>query len=248
MMSRMTKKTAALLPLKDFVNAKQRLAGVLAPHERRALFHAMVEDVLSALTAATCIDHVLVISDDPAARLLAQHFGVAFIAERDTGARGLNAVIEAGVARLVAEGFERVLIAHGDLPLLAADDVDAMLQQASVGICIAPDVVNDGSNIMVCCPPQAIGFRYGAGSCAAHQAQAAANGVDCSLWLSPRMAIDIDYPQDLFRFIAADGCIDTSAGKYLQQSSIASRLQAMALAATTISEDQVSVDSWRASS
>lgn len=237
------KRTAALLPLKDFVNAKQRLAGVLAPHERRALFHAMVEDVLAALTAAKQLDHVLVISDDPAAHLLAQHFGVAFLAERDTGASGLNAVIDAGVARLVAEGFERVLIAHGDLPLLDSDDIDALLQQEGDGVWIAPDVADDGSNVMVCCPPQAIAFHYGAGSRAAHQAQAAANGISCSLWSSARMAIDIDYPQDLYRFIASEHYADTHAGKYLQQSPIVGRLQAMALAANGIS-----VDSERASS
>jgi len=231
------KKTAALLPLKDFVNAKQRLAGALAPHERRALFHAMVEDVLAALTAAKNIDHVLVISDDPTAGLLAQHYGADFIAERDTGAVGLNAVIEAGVVRLAATGFSRVLIAHGDLPLLHADDIDALLQQARSGIWIAPDVANDGSNIMVCCPPQAIGFCYGAGSFAAHKAQAAARGIDCTVWPSARMAIDIDYPHDLFRLIATQHYVDTATGRYLQQSAIAARLQAMAAVANSASDE-----------
>lgn len=237
------RKTAALLPLKDFVNAKQRLSGVLAPHERRALFHAMVEDVLAALSASQHIDHVLVISDDPAAHLLAEHFDVGFIAERDTGASGLNAVVTAGVAHLVAQGFERVLVAHGDLPLLNADDIDALLLKADSGIWIAPDAVNDGSNIMVCTPPQAIAFHYGAGSCAAHQAQAATSNVSCTLWPSERMAIDIDYPDDLFRLLATGDYLNTSTGKYLQQSAIAARLQAMVLPANS-----ASVDSERASS
>ena len=35
----------AVLPLKDFVSAKQRLSGVLSATARRRLFHAMVEDV-----------------------------------------------------------------------------------------------------------------------------------------------------------------------------------------------------------
>jgi len=230
-------RTAALLPLKDFVNAKQRLSGVLAPHERRTLFHAMVEDVLAALTTAKHIDHVLVISDDPAARLLAQHFGAGFISERDTGANGLNGVIDAGVAQLVADGFDRVLIAHGDLPLLQSYDIDALLHQAHSGIWIASDVSNDGTNIMVCCPPQAIGFRYGAGSCVAHQQQARLHGVSFTLWPSARMAIDIDYPDDLFRLIATPHYADTATGRYLQQSIIAGRLQAMVVAANASGED-----------
>ena len=37
----------ALVPLKDLVEAKSRLSGLLRPTERRSLAQAMVEDVLS---------------------------------------------------------------------------------------------------------------------------------------------------------------------------------------------------------
>lgn len=241
-------KTAALLPLKDFVNAKQRLAGVLAPHERHALFHAMVEDVLTALTTTQQIDRVLVISDDPGARLLAQQFGTDYVTERDTGVRGMNAVIEAGVARLIQAGYSRVLIAHGDLPLLNATELDALLHAAQHGIWIAPDVHNDGTNVMVCCPPQAIEFCYGAGSCAAHQAQALRRGVACTLWRSANMAVDIDYPDDLLRLVRSQQCSATFTGRYLQQSAIASRLLAMELAANSgsTSSDNIKSDHKKA--
>jgi 2-phospho-L-lactate guanylyltransferase len=42
----------AVVPVKDIRDAKQRLASVLAPHERAALFRAMLHDVLSALSGA----------------------------------------------------------------------------------------------------------------------------------------------------------------------------------------------------
>ena len=60
--------TWALLPLKDLVRAKTRLAGLLAPSERRALAQAMVEDVLGALTACSQLEGVLLVTDDPAGR------------------------------------------------------------------------------------------------------------------------------------------------------------------------------------
>jgi 2-phospho-L-lactate guanylyltransferase (CobY/MobA/RfbA family) len=41
----------AVLPAKDFVDAKQRLAPVLTAAQRNALFRAMLEDVLTMLTA-----------------------------------------------------------------------------------------------------------------------------------------------------------------------------------------------------
>jgi len=227
-------RTAALLPLKDFVNAKQRLAGVLAPHERRALFHAMVEDVLRALTAAQKIDHVLIISDDPTAAMFASQFGVKCISEHECGVQGLNAVVTFGVQQLVREGFERVLVTHGDLPLLDADDLDAMLRSARDGICIAPDAKRDGSNVMVCVPPTAIEFHYGSGSCLAHINDANRRGVACSQWLSPRMAMDVDVLADLIALIGSPLLALTSTGRYLAQSGIPARLQAMESAANSV--------------
>ena len=41
----------ALVPVKDLRDAKQRLADVLDADERRALFRAMLEDVLAVLAA-----------------------------------------------------------------------------------------------------------------------------------------------------------------------------------------------------
>ena len=75
----------AVLPLKDFGEAKQRLAGRLTPAERRAFFQAMVEDVLTVLTRCSSLSGVAVLSDDPTARLLASHYGVALWSEHDLG-------------------------------------------------------------------------------------------------------------------------------------------------------------------
>ena len=41
-----------VLPVKNFENAKTRLAPTLTPEQRRALFRLMVEDVLAAMCAA----------------------------------------------------------------------------------------------------------------------------------------------------------------------------------------------------
>ena len=50
----------ALLPLKRFSSAKQRLAGVLTPTERRALVLAMASDVLATLAAVSALALALV--------------------------------------------------------------------------------------------------------------------------------------------------------------------------------------------
>jgi 2-phospho-L-lactate guanylyltransferase len=48
----------ALLPLKRFSAAKQRLAGVLSPAERRSLVLAMASDVLDTLSRLTRHDRL----------------------------------------------------------------------------------------------------------------------------------------------------------------------------------------------
>ena len=94
--------TWALLPVKDLVKAKTRLAGVLAPHERRALAQAMVEDVLVALTGCGRLQGVLMVSDDPGAELLAYRYGVELMPEWRLGCRGLNAVIAAACRSVIS--------------------------------------------------------------------------------------------------------------------------------------------------
>ena len=52
------------VPVKDLVNAKQRLIPALSPAERRELARAMLEDVLEAAVAALP-GAVLVVTTDP---------------------------------------------------------------------------------------------------------------------------------------------------------------------------------------
>ena len=63
-----------VLPVKNFENAKTRLAPALTPEERRTLFPLMVEDVLAAM-AASDLDGVLVLTNEPAAGALAKQYG-----------------------------------------------------------------------------------------------------------------------------------------------------------------------------
>jgi 2-phospho-L-lactate/phosphoenolpyruvate guanylyltransferase len=85
----------ALLPLKRFSAAKQRLAGVLSPSERRSLVLAMASDVLDTLSlllkpgttepggfeGAARLEGIAVLSAEPEAEELARRYGARFIAE-----------------------------------------------------------------------------------------------------------------------------------------------------------------------
>jgi FO synthase len=225
----------ALLPLKDFVNAKQRLSGVLAAHERRHLFHVMVEDVLEVLANHPAIEQTLIVSDDPSAQLLADRYGVlcwpeAVLGSDGSSPAGLSAVVDAAAQKLQQQGVESMLVVHGDLPLLTADEIQQLINRhkslVSPALTIAPDTVNDGSNCVLVTPPNAIEFCYGKGSFARHIEAAQARSVATASLKLAGASCDIDKPADLIKLI-------TRAEKnghtlrYLQESGIDKRLQSM---------------------
>ena len=65
--------TLAILPVKSFASAKQRLAGALGAEARQALARAMFTDVLGALGRVPELDEVVVVTADPWARAAVAH-------------------------------------------------------------------------------------------------------------------------------------------------------------------------------
>lgn len=223
----------AVLPLKDFVNAKQRLSGVLTPHERRALFQAMVEDVLCTLRACEAIDNILLVSDDPSADLLAAKYQASLLRETRPG---LNLAVQAAADYVLAQGGQYMLVIHGDLPLVTADDIEQVFaHHVSPGITIASDLAGEGTNIMLCSSPDCISFYYGENSCAKHCAAAEAAGlVHCVLSL-PNAQIDIDQPLDLKVLIERLADSDdraTNTRQFFRESGVQRRIQTMNIGAT----------------
>ena len=217
----------AVLPLKDFVSAKQRLSGVLTPRERRSLFQAMVEDVLDQLCACAEVNRVLLVSDDPVAELLAERYGATFIAEQG---KGLNAAVQQGADYIVAQGGGRMLVLHGDIPLLQTQALVQLLQQPQA-VLVVTDGLSQGSNLLLCPQPSGFRFFYGTASLQAHLAEAQRLGLASAVLHDQDLGLDIDEPQDLLLLVERLQQRQ-SAGRtahYLTVSGIAQRLQQMRL-------------------
>jgi 2-phospho-L-lactate guanylyltransferase len=189
----------ALLPLKDLVEAKSRLAGLLRPAERRALAQAMAEDVLSSLRQSDEISRVVMVSDDPGAEALCAVYGAECWSEASLGCRGLNPVIDAAATRMRTEADNTLLVLHADLPLLSAADIDAVILQQSQhgGLVIGPDRRGSGTNLLAFSGQALPEFRFGADSCSRHRAGASEAGIAASLVHRAGIGCDIDEPQDL---------------------------------------------------
>lgn len=190
-----------LLPVKDLVRAKTRLSGVLAPHERRALAQAMVEDVLSVLVGVPGLDGVLLVSDDPAAELMAHKYAIEVVAESALScAQGLNPVVHAATDLLLGRGVSDIVVMHADLPLVQAQDVEEILahqRDSHIDVVLVPDLAATGTNVMAFTSVRHPAFSYGPGSCQAHQVSAVQRGLRYHLMDNHRLGLDVDKPGDL---------------------------------------------------
>ena len=78
-------RTCAVLPIKRFDDAKQRLDKTLNAGTRKALAEAMVSDVLHALRRSERIDKVVVVTGENGAEALARAYDAETIATTTAG-------------------------------------------------------------------------------------------------------------------------------------------------------------------
>jgi 2-phospho-L-lactate/phosphoenolpyruvate guanylyltransferase len=188
--------TLAILPIKSFAEAKQRLQHELTPGPRRALAEAMFSDVLVALRRAASIDAILVVSTDNGAQRIAGGHGAMVLDDQD---RGHNAAADLGIAEALQWGADRVLLVPGDCPTMDPAEVDALLARRVAGpsVLIIPDRHGSGTNGLLLTPPDALKTSFGPGSCARHGDDAQAQGIAHEVAQVPSLALDIDTPEDL---------------------------------------------------
>jgi len=212
----------AVVPVKDMSDAKARLAPALSPTERRALFRAMLEDVLSALSQAEGLAGVAVVTRDAEARALAGRFGLRVIGEREN--RGHRAAAAAAARCLAEEGAEGMLQVPGDVPLVSAAEIERVLaaHRPEPAVTLVPSEDERGSNCLAASPPDVIPFLFGDVSFQPHQRAARRRGITPTILRLPGLGLDIDTVEDLARLLARPG--ETRAQRYLKESGIAARL------------------------
>jgi 2-phospho-L-lactate guanylyltransferase len=185
----------AAIPVKDLVNAKQRLVPALSPAERRELARAMLADVLEAMVAALP-GSVVVITTDPDVRALAGAAGVECWAERAN--RGHTAAVAFAQEQAVARGAARLLTIPGDVPCVTADEVATLLAALEPGgVVFVPSRSGLGTNAALLAPPNAMRLTFGEPSFANHLAAARTAGLAPRVLELPGIGLDVDAPDDL---------------------------------------------------
>jgi 2-phospho-L-lactate guanylyltransferase len=191
-------RTIAILPIKRFGAAKQRLAGQLGNGARQALVQAMFQDVLASLRRVEGLDAIAVVTGNATAARAAHGEGVTVL--EDSEESGHNEAAGVGIAYAVEHDFDRVLLVPGDTPLLEAGELEALLSETAAdvtGLVVVPDRHGDGTNALLIAPPAALAPSFGPGSRARHERLAADAGLSCQVSPLPSLAVDVDTPEDL---------------------------------------------------
>ena len=194
----------AVVPVKERISAKERLAPMLRPETRQALALAMLEDVLAALTATPGVAGLLVVTVDPEAGRLAASYGARLI---EVGARdGHTGAVTAAARLLAAEQRSGMLTLPGDIPLVTPAEIARLLavHLPAPSFTIVPSHDERGSNAIACSPPDAVPLRFGENSFYPHLQAAEMAGIRPNVVHLPGIALDIDNPEDLVSFMRID--------------------------------------------
>jgi 2-phospho-L-lactate guanylyltransferase len=189
-------KATAVLPVKRFAAAKQRLAPGIGATHRAELAAAMMEDALEAIGAARSIERLIVVTSEPRAIELATASGAEVLPDPDEG--GHSGAALAGIARAQELGAGCVVLLPIDCPLLATRELERLLTgMPERYVAIVPDRHGTGTNALALAPPDAIEPSFGEGSCARHVAAAREAGVPFGVEELPSLALDLDTPADV---------------------------------------------------
>ena len=189
-------RATAVLPVKRFAAAKQRLAVGIDDERREALVAAMLEDTLEAIGGSRSIERTLIVSGDPRAQEIAASTGAEVLP--DPADEGHVLAASAGIARAEADGANCVVLLPGDCPLLDPKELDSLLTGVPANfVAIVPDRHGSGTNALVLAPPGAIQPAFGEGSCARHVAAARDAGTPHAVEELPSLGLDLDTPADV---------------------------------------------------
>jgi 2-phospho-L-lactate guanylyltransferase len=187
----------AIVPVKPLRHGKSRLSGTLSEDERAQLNEKLLEHTLEILSGIKELEQVLVVSRDPHALAIARGHGARTV--REDGQPHLNTALTRATVVAMVYATRGVLILPADLPLLAREDVLALIERATNPpvVVIAPDRHEKGTNALLMSPAGLIQYDFGEGSFQRHCKRAQKAGARLEIVKLPSLGLDLDLPEDL---------------------------------------------------
>ncbi len=186
--------TWAVVPIKNFAQAKLRLRELLSDRQAEQLARAMAKDVIGAIMATAQIDNCLLVGAADA-KALAAEFGCDYL--NDAHCSGLSSAVELAARTAANKACSRLMVLPSDLPAVDTDDLLELLSRHQDGMTICPAQSDGGTNALVLNPPDAIEFCYGDDSAALHLKAGLSAGLKVRQIKLPAFDRDVDTADDL---------------------------------------------------
>lgn len=189
--------TTAIVPAKDLRNAKKRLSALLSPQERSSLYRAMLGDVLEALSTASGIHELIVVTGDPDLTELAREFAAEVCSDPEN--LGHTQAVRLGIEHALGRAARAVMTVPGDVPSVTPDEIERMVTELEPGnsALFVPSRSGLGTNGVLLQPPDSMPLRFGEPSFPDHLATADRLGIGRQILNLPGLSLDVDTPSDL---------------------------------------------------
>ena len=191
----------AVVPVRSLSSGKSRLGEPLDAEERADLVLALLRRTVEQALAASRLTGVVVVSEDADLLRQARAMGAASLLQERPG---LNEGLAEARATADPEATA-IMVLPADLPSVVASAIDELAEVAELAqraapdrpvVALVPDRHGTGTNALLVAPPDAIPFRFGAGSRVAHCSAARAAGASYVELAGP-LTFDLDTPEDL---------------------------------------------------
>ena len=192
-------KLVILIPVKDPARAKHRLAPLLTSVERERIAWAMFQDVARALHGIA----VQIATVTNSARVAGWAAGMGWRVMHEGRQVSESHSVDAASRQLAGEGIDAVMRLPGDLPLIKSGDVKELIGCALPpgSALMVPSWDLGGTNALLRTPPDLFPSRFGPDSLVLHMGEALNARARVKIIQNPRIALDLDEPGDIARFM-----------------------------------------------
>jgi len=200
-------KLVILIPVKDPARAKHRLAPLLTSVERERIAWAMFQDVARALHGIAA--QIATVTNS--ARVAGWAAGMGWRVMHEARQVSESFSVDAASRQLAGEGIDAVLRLPGDLPLIQSGDVEKLIGCALPpgSALMVPSWDLGGTNALLRTPPDLFPSRFGPDSLVLHMGEALNARARVKIIQNPRIALDLDEPGDIARFMEQESETET---------------------------------------
>ena len=193
-------KTAAIIPVKTFLQAKTRLG--LSSEQTEKICEIMLEEILGILSISPQIDKIIIVTKEKKALAIGKKFEVIPIIDNEES--GVNDAVALADKYLLKNGFEASIVFPQDIPYIKTQDLDFMLKFKSDSdfVIVVPSRRFDGTNALVRKPVNLMKTHYDEDSYKIHMSVAKEETRDVSLVFVKRIMWDVDNMEDLTFLLA----------------------------------------------